>query len=237
MRSFFFQLPIADPHLYAPGALTVIIIAVRRLPAAVELVILVNPAASRSRGSPEAFELGELHLRLHEEMHPLPLDLHREFHPLSLHLHRLLYHPALHPLIHLPKPQNCLRELHLPPRRPCSPLPILCRREAVGGGRWGGRPRGILPIEQQICPLLLADGSCRRRGFERWAEEKIETVEEGPGRRTGLRFLDLVPLLQSIYAIFALRIGFMGFGVIIAAADDIGNLLPLLLLEVFAAEV
>lgn len=61
-------------------------------------------------------------------------------------------------------------------------------------------------------------------------------MEEGPRRTPHLRSLHLVLLLQGIDAVFALRVGFRGFGVIVAAAHHIGYFLPLLLPEVSAAE-
>lgn len=76
------------------------------------------------------------------------------------------------------------------------------------------------------------------RGGRGGAEEAVEAVEERPaGEQPGGNFglLDLVLLLDGVDAILALNIGLRRLGVIIATANNVGNLLPVLLLEISSA--
>lgn len=55
--------------------------------------------------------LGELHLGLHEQLHPLDLKISDEFHALLLQKHELLELRTLDPLVDLTELQNGSREL------------------------------------------------------------------------------------------------------------------------------
>lgn len=55
--------------------------------------------------------LGELHLCLHEKMHPLDLDISDEFHALLLEKHELLEFRTLDPLVDLAELENGSSEL------------------------------------------------------------------------------------------------------------------------------
>lgn len=55
--------------------------------------------------------LGELHLGLHEQLHPLDLEIFDEFHALLLQQHELLEFRTLDPLVDLAELQNGSREL------------------------------------------------------------------------------------------------------------------------------
>lgn len=73
------------------------------------------------------------------------------------------------------------------------------------------------------------------------ADEAVEAVEERPpaGAAAGgnLRLLDLILLLDGIDSIFALNIGFRGLCIVFAAANDVGNLLPVFLLQIPSTEL